>query len=245
VVDAVFSMDGDVAPLPQLVELRDRHPNTMLMVDEAHSVGVLGHRARGIEEHFDRVGAVNVLMGTLSKAIPAQGGYIAGSHDLITYLRYSARGFVFSASLAPPTAGAALAALDVIEREGAVRRTQLMSNVHYFVGCLRDAGFDIGNTSSAIVPILLGSESLAFDMARACNAKGVYAMPVTYPAVAQGTERLRMNVTCDHRREDLDFAVAVLIEALAEARDERGAVAPLPGGEVTRDSSQHLISTIR
>jgi glycine C-acetyltransferase len=218
VVDAVFSMDGDIAPLEQLIALRDRHPNTLLMVDEAHSLGVLGGRGRGIEEHFDCVGAIDVLMGTLSKAIPAQGGYIAGSHDLITYLRYNARGFVFSAALAPSTAAAALAALEVIEREGPARRAQLMSNVRYFVGRLRDAGFRVGSTASAIVPIVLGSESLAFDMARACNEQGIYAMPVTYPAVARGTERVRMNVTCDHRREELDAAVAVLLGAQAEDR---------------------------
>lgn len=102
---------------------------------------------------------------------------------------------MFSAALAPSTAAAAMAALEVVEREGAARRTQLMSNVTYFVGCLRDAGFKLGPTASAIVPILLGSESLAFDMARACNARGIYATPVTHPAVARGTERLRTNVT--------------------------------------------------
>ena len=218
VVDGVFSMDGDVVPLEMLIALRDEVPNTLLMVDEAHSFGVLGRHGRGIEEHFDCVGQIDVLMGTLSKAIPAQGGYIAGSRDLVTFLRYNARGFVFSAALAPTAAAAAQAALDVIEEEGETRQGRLMSNVRHFVGRLRDAGFRIGDTASAIIPVLLGSEDLAFDMAARCNAEGLYAMPVIHPAVARGTERLRMNVTCDHRLEDLDYGVTVLCRARAAIR---------------------------
>jgi len=214
-VDAVYSMDGDAAPLQALTALRDRYPNTLLMVDEAHSLGVLGCRGRGIEEHFGCSGQIDVLMGTLSKTIPAQGGYIAGSRELIAFLRFNARGFVFSAALPPPIAAAALAALDLIESEGPARRARLMSSVDYFVGRLRDASFDVGNTASAIVPVLLGSESLAFDMARRCNALGLYTMPVAYPAVPKGEERLRLNVTYAHSREDLDTAV----ETLRMARD--------------------------
>lgn len=211
VVDAVYSMDGDISPLDELIALRDRHPNTILMVDEAHSLGVLGLRGRGIEEHFDCAGQVDVLMGTLSKAVPAQGGYIAGSIELITYLRFNARGFVFSAALPPATAAAALAAFEVIESEGPSRRARLMSNVHYFIRRLRESDFDVGGTASAIVPILLGSETRAFEMAKRCNLEGIYAMPVVYPAVPKGAERLRMNVTCDHRPEELDLAVQVLV----------------------------------
>lgn len=217
VVDAVYSMDGDIAPIEELIALRDSHPNTLLMVDEAHSLGVLGPGGRGVEEHFDCVGQIDVLMGCLSKAVPAQGGYIAGACDLITYLRFNARGFVFSAALPPATAAAALAAFELIDREGAARRSRLMSNVHYFIRHLRKACFDVGNSASAIVPILLGSEALAFDLARRCNLKGLYVMPVVYPAVPKGAERLRMNVTCDHRREDLDFAIEVLERARVEA----------------------------
>jgi glycine C-acetyltransferase len=215
VVDAVYSMDGDIAPLDALLTLRDGHPNTLLMVDEAHSLGVLGGRGRGIEEHFHRPGQIDVLMGTLSKTIPAQGGYIAGSQELITFLRFSARGFVFSAALPPATAAAAMAALEVIETEGPSRRARLMSNVDYFMRRLRESGFNMGNSASAIVPILLGDESLALEMARRCNLAGVYVMPVTYPAVAKGTERLRMNVTSDHQPEDLEFAVRILVAARA------------------------------
>ena len=224
VVDAVFSMDGDIAPLRELIGIRDRHPNTMLMVDEAHSLGVLGHRGRGIEEHAGAVGQVDVLMGTLSKTIPAQGGYVAGSRDLITHLRYTARGFVFSAALAPPLVAAARAAFDVIEREGVMRRSKLATSVAYFLGRLHDAGFNTGATASAIIPILLGSEDLAVAMAGECSRRGIHVRPVVYPAVRRGSERLRMNVTSAHRREDLDTAVTVLSEAratLARQADQR------------------------
>ena len=226
VVDAVFSMDGDIAPLAELIALRDQHPNTILMVDEAHSLGVLGACGKGVEEHFDCVGQIDVLMGTLSKTVPAQGGYIAGSRELIGYLRFAARGFVFSAALPPATAAAALAAFEVIESEGPSRRARLMDNVHYFIERLRASGFDLGRTASAIIPILLGSETLAFEMARRCNQEGLYAMPVAHPAVPRGAERLRMNVSCDHRREDLDYAVRVLERVRASLKGQGAGLRP-------------------
>jgi len=222
VVDAVYSMDGDIAPLDALLALRDRHPNTLLMVDEAHSLGVLGTRGRGIEEHFGCTGQIDVLMGTLSKTVPAQGGYIAGAHELVNYLRVNARGFVFSAALPPATAAAALAAFEVIDLEGPARRALLMANVHHFVRRLREVGFVVGGGASAIVPVLLGDEGLTVEMARLCNVAGVYTMPVIHPAVAKGEERLRMNVTCDHRLEDLDFAVQVLVDARARLAGSAG-----------------------
>ena len=219
VVEAVYSMDGHIAPLKEVIELRDRHTNAILMVDEAHSLGVLGTHGRGIEEHFDCMGQIDVLMGTLSKTIPCQGGYIAGSRELITYLRYNARGFIFSAALSPVAASAAQAAFSLIETEGTARCKTLMSNVRYLVRRLHEEGFDTGNTETAIVPVLLGSEALAFEMAEQCNLEGLYVMPVAYPAVPKGAERLRMNVTCDHRREDLDYAVRALVRARTAAEE--------------------------
>jgi glycine C-acetyltransferase len=235
VVDGVYSMDGDIAPVMELIGLRDRHPNSHLMVDEAHSLGVLGARGRGIEEHFNCFGQIDVLMGTLSKTVPAQGGFIAGSGELIKYLRYNARGFVFSAALSPVSAAAALAAFEIIEREGEERRKRLMSNIRYFTCRLREEGFDIGDSKTAIVPILLKNEELAFEMARRCNLAGVYAMPVAYPAVAVGTERLRMNVTSTHRRADLDFAVQVLVRARAAV--DKAVFVNSPRGVIERETN--------
>jgi glycine C-acetyltransferase len=205
------------------------------MVDEAHSLGVLGARGRGIEEHFNCFGQIDVLMGTLSKTVPAQGGFIAGSGELIKYLRYNARGFVFSAALSPVSAAAALAAFEIIEREGEERRKRLMSNIRYFTCRLREEGFDIGDSKTAIVPILLKNEELAFEMARRCNLAGVYAMPVAYPAVAVGTERLRMNVTSTHRRADLDFAVQVLVRARAAV--DKAVFVNSPRGVIERETN--------
>ena len=219
VVDAVFSMGGDIAPLAKLLEIRDRHANAILMVDEAHSLGVLGRGGRGIEEHFDCEGQVDVLMGTLSKAIPCQGGYVVGSRELVTFLRYNARGFIFSAALSPVTAAAALAALEVLEDEGEERCGRLMTNARYFTRRLVEAGFDIGNTQTAIVPILLGGESLAFEMARLSNEEALYVLPVTYPAVPRGSARLRTSVTSEHCQEDLDRAVRTLSRARVAARE--------------------------
>jgi glycine C-acetyltransferase len=216
VVDAVYSMDGDVAPLEALLQLRDRYPNTLLMVDEAHSLGVLGTGGRGIEEHVDCMGQVDVLMGSLSKAVPAQGGYITAAKDLVTYLRGSARGFVFSAALPPMTAAAALAAFELIDRDGVALRSQLVSGVRHLIQQLEEAGFKVGDSSSAIVPILLNSEDAAVELARRCNQYGLYAMPVLSPAVPRGTERLRLSVTCAHRRKDLDMAVSILRRAWRE-----------------------------
>ena len=213
VVDAVYSMDGDIAPIPDLIALRDRYPNTLLMVDEAHSLGVLGDNGRGAEEHFDCYGQIDVLMGTLSKTLPSQGGFIAASSELVKYLRYNARGFIFSAALSPAATAAALAGIEVIEREGGQRRRKLGSKIRYFTHKLRQEGFDIGNSETAIIPILLKDEAVAFEMARRCNLDGVYVMPVANPAVPKGTERLRMNVTVAHRQEDLDYAVQVLVRA--------------------------------
>jgi 8-amino-7-oxononanoate synthase len=227
VIEAVYSMDGHIAPLKEVIELRDRQKNTILMVDEAHSLGVLGAHGKGVEEHFDCVGQIDVLMGTLSKTIPGQGGYIAGSQELITHLRYNARGFMFSAALSPVTAAAAQAAFKLIEIEGEARRKQLLSNVRYFIKRLEEEGFDTGNSESAIIPVLLGSEAMAFEMAAQCNLEGVYVMPVIYPAVPKSTERLRMNVTCDHRHEDLEYAVLTLVRArvaVEETAKTRGLV---------------------
>lgn len=213
VVDAVYSMDGDIAPLMELIKLRDRFENTILMVDEAHSLGVLGNNARGIEEHFGCIGKIDILMGTLSKTIPCQGGYITGSHELITYLRYNARGFIFSAAISPATSAAACTAFKLIEQEGKMRRSQLMSNVNYFIRRLKEENFSVSNSQTAIVPIMMGDEKTALDMALKCNQEGIYVMPVLFPAVPKGTERLRMNVTFKHKFEELDYAINALLRA--------------------------------
>jgi glycine C-acetyltransferase len=212
VADAVFSMDGDIFDLPAAAELC-RAYGARLMVDEAHSLGVLGTTGRGIEEHFGLPAVIDVKMGTLSKTIPGIGGYIAGDRRLVNYLRHSARGFVFSAALPPSVTAATLAAFDVLEEEGIELRHTLQRNADYFIRGLQAAGFDTGPTCTPIVPIMVQSEERALLMTKYCQDHGVFVLPVLPPAVPEGTSRLRANVTAAHSLDDIDFALRVFAEA--------------------------------
>jgi glycine C-acetyltransferase len=218
VADAVYSMDGDIADLPALVKLCRQH-GAWLMVDEAHSIGVLGATGRGIEEHFNLPGVIDVKMGTLSKTIPATGGYVAGSVDLIDYLRHTARTYGFSGAFAPAQAGAALAALRVIQEEPE-RLRRLQENTTHYLGGLKQLGFDVMKTQTAIVPILCGAEEKACEMARLCQERGVFVLPILWPAVPADQARLRTTVTAAHAREDVDEA----LEALGRAGRATGLI---------------------
>lgn len=212
VADAVFSMDGDIMNLPDVVEICRRY-GARLMVDEAHSLGVLGATGRGIEEHYGMPGVVDVWMGTLSKTIPGIGGFVAGEHRLIHYLRHTARGFVFSAALPPSVTAGALEAFDVMEEEGTALNQTLRRNVERFIGGLRAAGFDTGKTSTPIVPIMVQTDDRAIRMTKYCQDEGVFVLPVLPPAVPEGTARLRANVTAAHTFDDIDFALDVFSRA--------------------------------
>lgn len=216
VADAVFSMDGDIFNLPAAVELC-RQYNARLMIDEAHSLGVLGASGRGIEEHFGMHGAIDIKMGTMSKALPGIGGYIAGDRKLVNYLRHSARGFIFSAALPPAVTAAILAALDVLRTDGPELREKLQRNVEHFHTGLQRAGFDTGQTVTPIVPIMVETEERAFTMTKYCQDNGVFVLPVVPPAVPEGAARLRANVTALHSSEDIDFALDVFSEAGRQA----------------------------
>jgi 8-amino-7-oxononanoate synthase len=212
VADAVFSMDGDILNLPGAVEICRRY-NARLMVDEAHSLGVLGATGHGIEEYYDMPGCIDIKMGTLSKTIPGVGGYIASNRKLINFLRHSARGFVFSAALPPAVTAAITEAFHVLEDEAVERNQILTRNVRHFIEGLQAAGFDTGVTVTPIVPIMVGSEELALAMTQYCQNHGVFVLPVLPPAVPEGSARLRANVTAAHTIEDIDFALSVFIEA--------------------------------
>lgn len=210
VADAVFSMDGDLVDLPGLVETCRRH-DAWLMIDEAHSVGVLGALGHGIEEHFGMEGVIDVKMGTLSKTIPSVGGYVAGSADLIKFLRHQARGYVFSAALSPAQAASAREALKVIEEEP-WRVETLRQNTRQFIDGLKARGFDTLNTETAIVPILCGSDDRAFRAARESHRLGVFVLPVVSPAVPQGKARLRATVTAAHTSAQIEAAMDVFFQ---------------------------------
>ncbi len=208
VTDTVFSMDGDLAPLPAIVELAERS-DCMLMVDEAHATGVLGPNGAGAIEHFGLEGRVGVVMGTLSKAIGAQGGFVAGQQDLCDYLRTRARGFVFTTALAPAATGAALAALDIV-RDEPERRERLHALVARLVAGVRELGFEVLPTDSAVVGVLIGEARPALEAAAALRRERVWAPAIRPPSVPPGTARLRLTVMATHDEGHLDWALRAL-----------------------------------
>lgn len=217
VVDGVFSMEGDIVDLPAVVE-RCRKHGALLMVDEAHSFGVLGRRGRGVLEHFGLPGdAIDVKMGTLSKALGSSGGYIAGSDTLVRYLRHHARGYVFSGALPNAEIAAALAALKVLEDEPE-RLVRLWHNRERFMKGITALGFRTFGSETPIVPIATRSERETLAMVRFCRDHGLFVVPIFYPAVPRDAPRLRTCVMASHTDEDIDFAIDVLGRAAAHVR---------------------------
>jgi 7-keto-8-aminopelargonate synthetase-like enzyme len=182
------------------------------MVDEAHSVGVLGETGTGIEEHFNMADAIDIKMGTLSKTIPSIGGYVASNHDIINYLRHASRGYIFSAALPPAQAAASNEAFNVILDEQ-WRINKLCDNAKLFINNLTNAGFDTLKTQTAIVPIFCGSDQMAYEMTREAQMHDIFVLPVVSPAVPEGQARLRATVTANHTAEDIVHTVEVLAEA--------------------------------
>ncbi len=211
VADSVFSMDGDVIDFPRTVELCRKY-GAWLMVDEAHSLGVLGKTGRGIEEHFNMPGSIDIKMGTLSKTIPSVGGYIAGRKELIEFLRHSSRAYIFSAALPPAQAAAAKASFEVILDEP-WRVEKLRANAAQFINGLKQRGFDTLQTETAIVPVLCGDDETAYQMTREVQHHDVFVLPVVSPAVQPGLARLRATVTAAHEPEEIEHAMNVIEEA--------------------------------
>lgn len=211
IADAVFSMDGDIIDLPKVVELCQKY-DAWLMMDEAHSVGVLGKTGRGIEEHFGLGDVVDIKMGTLSKTIPSVGGYVAGKKDMMDYLRHASRAYIFSAALPPAQAAAAMESFKVILDEP-WRMERLQANTDQFIGGLKDAGFDTMLTETAIVPILCGDDERAYDLTAAAQAKDLFMLPVVSPAVPNGLARLRSTVTATHETDEIAYALDVIATA--------------------------------
>jgi len=221
VVDAVFSMDGDVIDLPPLVETCRRH-GAWLMVDESHSLGVLGDHGQGIEAHFGLPGSIDIKMSSLSKSIPSAGGYIAGSEDLVTYLKHASRAFVFSAALPPASAAAIIAALDIMESEPE-RVARLRSNVRRFRSALRAGDVPVRDDPTPIIPVITGEDEAALRIACALNDGGIFALPILSPAVPPRTSRLRITVTAAHSEGEVDAiasGVAAAWHAVAPALAE-------------------------
>ena len=211
IADSVFSMDGDIIDLPKMLELTRKY-NAWLMIDEAHSIGVLGATGRGIEEHFGLGDVIDIKMGTLSKTIPSVGGYIAARKEIITYLRHASRAYIFSAALPPAQAAAANEAFKVILDEPE-RLEKLNLNTKQFIGGLKSMGFDTMLTETAIVPVLCGDDETAFRMTQEAQHNDVFVLPVVSPAVPEGLARLRATVTAAHDPSEIERAMDVIGEA--------------------------------
>jgi glycine C-acetyltransferase len=206
ITDGVFSMDGDLAPLPGIVEAAERH-GAMVMVDDAHGEGVLGRHGRGIVDHFGLHGRVDIECGTMSKAFGAMGGYIAGSAKIVEYLRQRARPFLFSSAATPPDVAACIAAIDILEAsDEPVRR--LWDNARTFKAALADLGFDLGVSETPITPVMLGEAATAWEFSKALFAEGVFATAIAFPTVPRGKARIRVMLSAAHSAKDLSFAVA-------------------------------------
>ncbi len=211
IADSVFSMDGDIIDLPKMLQLCKKY-NAWLMIDEAHSVGVLGEKGTGIEEYYGLGDVIDIKMGTLSKTIPSVGGYVAASNDIITYLRHASRAYIFSAALPPAQAAAANEAFKVILDEP-WRIERLNQNTKQFIGGLKSMGFDTMLTETAIVPVLCGDDDMAFAMTREAQHNDVFVLPVVSPAVPEGLARLRATVTAAHDPSEIERAMDVIGEA--------------------------------
>ncbi len=211
IADSVFSMDGDIIDLPRIAELAQKY-NAWLMIDEAHSLGVLGEKGTGIEEYFNLYDAIDIKMGTLSKTIPSIGGYVAGKKELIDFLRHGSRAYIFSAALPPAQAAAANEAFKVILNEPE-RIERLNANTRLFIDGLKGMGFDTLLTETAIVPVLCGTDEKAFELTKRCQEQDVFVLPVVSPAVQEGMARLRATVTAAHNPSDIEHAMDVIYKA--------------------------------
>lgn len=207
VTDGVFSMDGDIAPLDRIIEMAEEF-DAMVMVDDAHGDGVLGKDGRGIVDHFGLEGRVDIDMGTLSKAFGCLGGYIAGRKDLRDYLINTARSFIFTTAHPPAVAAATMEALRMIQDEPQHLK-QLWENTRYFKKEMSDMGFDIGHSKTPITPVMAGESRTAMELSRLLFEEGLFAKPIVFPLVAKDKARVRINVTAQHTKEDLDEALAI------------------------------------
>lgn len=218
VTDGIFSMDGDLAPLPQILELA-RTYNAMVMVDDAHATGVLGENGRGTPEYFGVEGKVDIVMGTLSKAVGALGGYITAPPEVIKFLKARAESFIYSSSLPPEQACGIMAALKIIREEPEIRES-LWNNVRHLKDGLHDMGFDTMNSETHIIPVLMGDERKCITAARLLFDKGIIAPSIIWPVVTKGKARIRVSVMTSHTEAEIERA----LEAFREVGKQVGVI---------------------
>lgn len=208
VIDGIFSMDGDIADLPRIVPLAEKY-NTAVMVDDAHSLGVIGPRGEGTAAHFGLQDRIDAIMGTFSKSLATVGGFIAGNAKLIDFLRHTSRALMFSASLPPASVAAVMTSLDIIEQEPE-RREALWENTTAMAEGLVDLGYDIGSSNTPVIPILIGGMKKTFRMCIRLQEEGVFVNPVVPPAVPQNRSLIRISLMATHTRQQIDMALSCL-----------------------------------
>jgi glycine C-acetyltransferase len=214
VTDGVFSMDGDLAPLPEIVKLAKQY-GALTMVDDAHGEGVMGKGGRGLVDHFGLTGEVDIEVGSLSKAFSGMGGFIAGKKALIDFYNQKARQRLFSVALTIPDTAAALEAVNILQESDEVVK-KLWDNTNYLRAELKKLGFDTGNSQSPITPVMLGSEELARTFSTKLFEEDVFATPIVFPMVAKGKARIRVIPSAAHSKEDLDRGIAAFAKVAKE-----------------------------
>ncbi len=212
VVEGVYSMDGDLVPLPEIVEVAHSH-GARVLIDEAHSTFLFGKNGRGVAEHFGMDDEVDIHLGTFSKSLGGQGGFVAGSQGLIDYLRGFSRSRFFSCALAPPVVAGLIKALELVEKEPELR-DKLWANVDFMQKRLRDSGVDIGDCESQVVPIMIRNDATIFDIGEQLFREGIFINPVKYPAVGKHKSRFRMSISAAHTREDLEEGAEIIVGVL-------------------------------
>lgn len=216
ITDGVFSMDGDIAPLPQLVELAEKY-GCIMMIDDAHSSGVLGRNGRGTVDHFNLHGRVDIQVGTLSKAIGALGGYVCATRDTVDFLYHRARPFLFSTSHPPSVAATCIAAFEVLEEEPELVK-RLWDNTRFFKAGLQKLGFNTGHSETPITPVIVGDAALAHEFSRRLFQNGVFAQGIGFPTVAKDKARIRTIVTATHTEAELSKALDIMGGAAKELK---------------------------
>lgn len=207
-IDGVFSMEGDIAKLPEIVQLAEKY-NATIMVDDAHGLGVLGKNGSGTADHFGLTDKVDLIMGTFSKSLASIGGFIAADMDTINYLKHNARSLIFSASIAPANAASVIAAVDLIQEEPE-RITALWDNTHYAMAALKKAGFDTGHSVTPIIPILIRDDYKTFQLTKIALERGVFVNPVVSPAVPSTSSLIRYSLMATHTKAQIDESVSIL-----------------------------------
>lgn len=210
VVDGVFSMEGDISPLDEIVALRQKH-EFGLMIDDAHGIGVMGATGRGTAEHFGIEDDADIIMGTYSKSLATIGGFVVASADIIKYLKHVSRSMIFSASLAPALVSAVSTALDIIDQEPE-RREKLWANTRKMIEGFKSYGFDIGEAASPVIPVVVGDDMLAFKVALMLQEEGVFANPVVSPATPPGRALIRTSYMATHTDEQLDRVLDAFVK---------------------------------